>query len=339
MKTHARVERVHALRVAARVDGAAGREQPDPAVPRRLHGRVRLGRDHAHDRNRELALELRQRRRRRGVARDDDQLHVLLLEERADLLREAADLVERPRPVGQPRVVAEVDEVLLGERDETLVEDGQPADSGVEQAYGAGVHGRKCKRGYPVAVVRRRIVLLLSVLAALSCAGSALAAAPQELTIAAADGTPLSCALVEPDGTAPAAGWPAVMLFHGLGGKHQDMEPLATTFLAPAGYASLMCDARGHGTSGGLFGLDGPTDVADTQFLFNWLTARPEISDTQIGALGISLGGGAVWNAAVAGVPFKAIVPTITWTNLTTALAPQGLSKSGLVVLLAQRGA
>ena len=129
------------------------------------------------------------------------------------------------------------------------------------------------------------------------------------------------------------------MLFHGLGGKHQDMEPLATTFLAPAGYASLMCDARGHGTSGGLFGLDGPTDVADTQFLFNWLTARPEISDTQIGALGISLGGGAVWNAAVAGVPFKAIVPTITWTNLTTALAPQGLSKSGLVVLLSQRGA
>ncbi len=127
------------------------------------------------------------------------------------------------------------------------------------------------------------------------------------------------------------------MLFHGLGGKHQDMEPLATAFLAPAGYASLMCDARGHGASGGLFGLDGPTDVADTQFLFNWLTARPEVSDTQIGALGISLGGGAVWNAAVAGVPFKAIVPIITWTSLTTALAPQGLSKSGLVVLLAQQ--
>jgi len=183
----------------------------------------------------------------------------------------------------------------------------------------------------------RRIVLLAPLAVALVFAGAAPAAAPQELTITAADGTPLSCALVEPDGTAPAGGWPAVMLFHGLGGKHQDMEPLATGFLAPAGFASLMCDARGHGTSGGLFGLDGPTDVADTQFLFNWLTARPEISDTQIGALGISLGGGAVWNAAVAGVPFKAIVPTITWTNLTTSLAPQGLSKSGLVTLLAQQ--
>jgi len=179
--------------------------------------------------------------------------------------------------------------------------------------------------------------LLAPLLAALVFAGGAPAAAtPQELTITAADGTPLSCALVEPDGTPPAGGWPAVMLFHGLGGRHQDMEPLATGFLAPAGYASLMCDARGHGASGGLFGLDGPTDVADTQFLFTWLTTRPEVSDTQIGALGISLGGGAVWNAAVAGVPFKAIVPTITWTNLTTALAPQGLSKSGLVVYLSQ---
>ena len=81
-------------------------------------------------------------------------------------------------------------------------------------------------------------------------------------------------------------------------------------------------------------GLDGPRDVLDTKELFAGSRA-PEISDTQIGALGISLGGGAVWNAAVAGVPFKAIVPVITWTNLTTALAPQGLSKSGLVQLLA----
>ena len=113
------------------------------------------------------------------------------------------------------------------------------------------------------------------------------------------------------------------------------MEPIATQFLAPAGYASLECDARGHGVSEGLFGLDGARDVQDTRELFAWLTARPEISDTQIGALGISLGGGAVWNALTGGVPFKAAVPIITWTNLLTALAPHGLSKSGLVQLLA----
>jgi alpha-beta hydrolase superfamily lysophospholipase len=183
--------------------------------------------------------------------------------------------------------------------------------------------------------VGRRVVLLASLLAALVCGQSALAATPQQLTIAASDGAKLACSLVEPDGAAPTGGWPAVMLFHGLGGKHEDMEPIATQYLAPAGYASLECDARGHGASEGVFGLDGTRDVQDTRELFAWLTARPEISDTQIGALGISLGGGAVWNAAVAGVPFKAIVPIITWTNLLTALAPQGLSKSGLVQYLA----
>ena len=79
-------------RVAAGIHGRLRREQPDPAVARRLHGGVRLGRDHADHGHRQLLLELRQRRRGGGVARDDDQLHVLRLEEDADLLREAADL-------------------------------------------------------------------------------------------------------------------------------------------------------------------------------------------------------------------------------------------------------
>jgi len=183
--------------------------------------------------------------------------------------------------------------------------------------------------------VGRRVVLLASLLAALALGGSvSAAAAPQEVTITASDGAKLACGLFEPEGTPPAGGWPAIMMFHGLGGKRQDLYPLGVQF-APA-FASLMCDARGHGVSEGLFGLDGPRDVQDTKELFAWLAARPEISDTQIGALGISLGGGAVWNATTAGVPFKAIVPVITWTNLATALAPQGLSKSGLVQYLAQ---
>jgi len=181
-----------------------------------------------------------------------------------------------------------------------------------------------------------RWVSLGAVAGALALASPAIAATPQEQTIAVSDGTQLACALVEPDGTAPTGGWPAVILFHGLGGKHQDMEPVATQTLAPGGYASLMCDARGQGASGGQFGLAGPTDVQDAQELYNWLAARPEISHTQIGALGISLGGGTVWNAAAAGVPFKAIVPTITWVDLQRALAPQGLAKSGLVLLLSQ---
>jgi alpha-beta hydrolase superfamily lysophospholipase len=162
------------------------------------------------------------------------------------------------------------------------------------------------------------------------CAASANAATPQQLTIPMSDGAKLACSLTLPDSGTASAG---VMLFHGLGGKHQDMEPLATQFLAPAGYETLECDARGHGASEGLFGLDGPRDVQDTRELFSYLSGRT--GDATIGALGVSLGGGAVWNAAVAGVPFKAIVPVTTWTSLPNALAPQGLSKSGLMQLLA----
>ncbi len=167
----------------------------------------------------------------------------------------------------------------------------------------------------------------------LAWSSSALAAAPQQLTVAASDGAKLACSLVVPDTAKPAGGYPGLILFHGLGGKHQDMEPLATQFFAPAGYESLECDARGHGASEGLFGLDGARDVQDTKELFAFL--QSQTGNAAIGALGISLGGGAVWNAVTSGVPFKAVVPVITWTSLLTALAPQGLSKSGLVQYLA----
>ena len=53
-----------------------------------------------------------------------------------DLAREAAHLVQRPRPVRKPRVVAEVDEILVRHRHEALVQDGKPAHARVEHADG-----------------------------------------------------------------------------------------------------------------------------------------------------------------------------------------------------------
>jgi pimeloyl-ACP methyl ester carboxylesterase len=177
--------------------------------------------------------------------------------------------------------------------------------------------------------------------AALVCAGgssaaSSRSAAAQELTITVSGGVQLACGLVLPLGSAPAGGWPGLLLFHGLGQSHTTMEQIALAAFAPAGFASLACDAPGTGASGGTFGLDGPADVQDARDLFDWLAARPDVSDTQIGAFGLSLGGGLVWNAAAAGVPFKAIVPAITWTDLSSALAPDGIPKSGSIAQLAQ---
>jgi dienelactone hydrolase len=170
--------------------------------------------------------------------------------------------------------------------------------------------------------------------AALVCAGSASATANwTQVTVDASDTTPLACAYLIPAGTPPSGGWPGVILFHGLGGSRDTMKAWGTA-LVQAGFASLACDARGTGDSGGKFGFDGPNEVQDAQDLFNWFAARSDVSDTEIGALGRSLGGGEVWNAAAAGVPFKAIVPVITWTSLGAGLNPNGVPKAGLLANL-----
>jgi predicted acyl esterase len=150
------------------------------------------------------------------------------------------------------------------------------------------------------------------------------------------DGVSLAATLYIPDGTPPAGGWPGVMLFHGLGGTRASMAGIATGYLVNQGYAVLAYDARGHGASGGVVTLDGPREVADARESFDWFAGLPDVSDTQIGALGISLGGGAVLRSAVEGVPFKAIVPIITWTSLYDALAPQGWPKTGAIATFLQ---
>jgi pimeloyl-ACP methyl ester carboxylesterase len=193
-------------------------------------------------------------------------------------------------------------------------------------------------------VGRARVVLaVLAAVVVSAGAASAVFAATrstgpttQELTITVSDGTKLACGLVLPGGSPPSGGWPGLLLFHGLGQTHAYMETIANAAFAPAGFASLACDARGTGASGGTFGLEGPTEVQDARDLFDRLAARSDVSDTQIGAFGLSLGGGDVWNSAVAGVPFKAIVPAITWTSLGQALNPNGVPKAGEIAHLAQ---
>jgi ABC-2 type transport system ATP-binding protein len=126
------------------------------------------------------------------------------------------------------------------------------------------------------------------------------------------------------------------VFLHGLSGDREPMNALATAYgFAERDYAVLSFDARGHGQSGGLVGIDGPREIADTRAVHAWLAARPDVADAKIGAWGISYGGGAVLNSLVAGVPWGAVVTVETWTDLYTALMPQGLVKSGLVAGLA----
>ena len=69
-----------------------------------------------------------------------------------------------------------------------------------------------------------------------------------------------------------------------------------------------------------------------------WFEGLPEVSDTQVGAWGISYGGGQTWNGLAAGIPYKAAEVVETWTDLFSALWPQDIAKSGIVARLRQVG-
>lgn len=171
---------------------------------------------------------------------------------------------------------------------------------------------------------------VVSVLAALA-PQPALAATREDVTIASPDGTTIAATLILPDGAAPAGGWPAIVFLHGLAGSKAQGLSIADAMGVARQYAVLAFDARGHGASGGKVELVGPKEVADTRAVFEWLRDRPDVSDTQIGAFGISYGGGAALNSLVAGVPWAAVEACIAFSDLTRSLYPQGLAKSGIV--------
>ncbi|HKP19280.1 MAG TPA: CocE/NonD family hydrolase [Gaiellaceae bacterium] len=180
-------------------------------------------------------------------------------------------------------------------------------------------------------MVGRLSAVLVALLVAVATAGHASAFTRTDGTLTMDDGTRIATSLYLPGGTPPAAGWPAVLMLHGLGGKRQDMNTLAQTYFVPQGYAVLTYDLRGHGQSGGVVTIAGSREVADVRALEAALAGRPDVDDAHVGAWGISYGAGEEWLAAVQGVPFAAIELCETWTDLYATLFPGGLSKSGAV--------
>jgi len=154
------------------------------------------------------------------------------------------------------------------------------------------------------------------------------------------DSVGISATYYAPAGSPPSGGWPGVIMLHGIGESRtftqnavgMSINTIAETQLVPQGYAVLTFDARGHGQSGGLVGLDGPREVQDVRELFNWLASQAGVNGQRIGAFGYSYGGGAVWRATADGVPFAAIEVATAWTDLYSALVPQDLARSGVVL-------
>src|SRR4051812_9381681 len=121
---------------------------------------------------------------------------------------------------------------------------------------------------------------------------------------------------------------PAVLLAHGFGGTKDSVSSDAES-LADRGYAVLAWTAQGFGRSGGQIHLDSPDyEVRDAQGLLDWLAARPEVrldapGDPRVGVVGGSYGGGLALLLAGQDSRVDAIVPSITWNDLTKVFLPQ----------------
>ncbi|GAB3653167.1 CocE/NonD family hydrolase [Actinocorallia lasiicapitis] len=124
----------------------------------------------------------------------------------------------------------------------------------------------------------------------------------------------------------------AVMLAHGFNGDKSDMSGRARE-LARRGYAVLTWSARGFGESGGEIALNSPDyEVKDTRQLIDWLAERPEVrldgpGDPRVGMAGPSYGGAISLLTAGYDRRVDAVVPSITWHDLSTALLPNGVFK------------
>jgi ABC-2 type transport system ATP-binding protein len=124
---------------------------------------------------------------------------------------------------------------------------------------------------------------------------------------------------------------PAVLLAHGFGGTKDSVASDAES-LADRGYAVLAWTAQGFGNSGGQIHLDSPDyEVKDAHSLLDWLASRPEVEtdapgDPRVGVVGSSYGGALALLLAGQDQRVDAIVPQITWNDLTTSFLPQSAS-------------
>ena len=121
---------------------------------------------------------------------------------------------------------------------------------------------------------------------------------------------------------------PAILLAHGFGGTKQSVRSDARDF-AELGYAVLTWTAQGFGRSTGEIHLDSPDwEVKDAQRLLDWLAARPDIQidasgDPRVAAVGGSYGGALALLLAAQDRRVDAIVPMITWNDLSRAFLPE----------------
>jgi len=144
------------------------------------------------------------------------------------------------------------------------------------------------------------------------------------------DGTTLEATRFEPTADGP---HPAVLMTHGWGGSREDEKQLAK-YYAANGYVVLTYDSRGFGDSEGKVASTSEQHRRDASHLIGWLADQESVltdgdGNPRIGMDGGSYGGGIQFRTAAVDDRLDAIIPRITWYDLSYSLAPNGVLKWG----------
>ncbi len=176
---------------------------------------------------------------------------------------------------------------------------------------------------------------------------------PRDVKVISFDGTPIYVHFFPAQGAAAGTQAPTILNGPGLG-LPGETNPLAMdnpfltnqvigmgTLLAH-GYNVVTWDPRGEWGSGGTLEIDHPgVEAQDMQSIISWVAQQPEVAfdagsttDPLIGMVGASYGGGIQLVTAAIDKRVDAIVPTIAWNNLNTALAKNGAPKTSWGLIL-----
>ncbi|UAW97238.1 peptidase S15 [Halopseudomonas nanhaiensis] len=181
---------------------------------------------------------------------------------------------------------------------------------------------------------------------AISGGGAAIAQQKYDITITSFDGTEIAMTLYQPrlEQGQPA---PLLMYSHGWSGSRSTdlSETDALTEAArkawDSGYFVLTFDQRGFGDSGGQANVQDPdVEGRDIQAMLDWAEANlaPHLAylrgDPLVGGLGVSYGGGFQLVGSSVDARFDALVPVITWHDLSYSLTPEGVPKTAWLSFL-----
>lgn len=174
---------------------------------------------------------------------------------------------------------------------------------------------------------------------------------PRDVYVISADGTPIYVHFFPAQGSAKGTVAPTILYGSGLGlpGETNPLamkspflpnEVIGVGMLLRAGYNVVTWDPRGEWSSGGRLEIDHPDyEGQDMVAIISWISQQPEAlldapGDPRIGMVGVSYGGGIQLVTAAIDDRVDAIVPTIAWHNLNTALYKSAATKSSWGVIL-----